>query len=266
MTRQQEYEARLLLQTRQIRICRIMILILFLSLWELTASLGLINRFIFSSPSQILFCLWNMLLDKSLFLHTGVTLTETLLSFLLCTLISLLTALFLWSSPFAAQIFEPFLVLLNSLPKSALAPLLLVWLGNRMRTVIVAAVSIAVFGSVMTLYTGFNQMDPDKIRLIYALGGAKKEVLTKVLLPGSLPLLMSTMKVNIGLCLVGVVIGEFIGAKQGLGFLIIYSSQIFKLDWMILSIILLCIIAMLLYQAVNLVEKRVVHAGGANRS
>ena len=183
MTRQQEYEARLLLQTRQIRICRIMILILFLSLWELTASLGLINRFIFSSPSQILFCLWNMLLDKSLFLHTGVTLTETLLSFLLCTLISLLTALFLWSSPFAAQIFEPFLVLLNSLPKSALAPLLLVWLGNRMRTVIVAAVSIAVFGSVMTLYTGFNQMDPDKIRLIYALGGAKKEVLTKVLLP-----------------------------------------------------------------------------------
>ena len=156
MTRQQEYEARLLLQTRQIRICRIMILILFLSLWELTASLGLINRFIFSSPSQILFCLWNMLLDKSLFLHTGVTLTETLLSFLLCTLISLLTALFLWSSPFAAQIFEPFLVLLNSLPKSALAPLLLVWLGNRMRTVIVAAVSIAVFGSVMTLYTGFN--------------------------------------------------------------------------------------------------------------
>ena len=113
MTRQQEYEARLLLQTRQIRICRIMILILFLSLWELTTSLGLINRFIFSSPSQILFCLWNMLLDKSLFLHTGVTLTETLLSFLLCTLISLLTALFLWSSPFAAQIFEPFLVLLN---------------------------------------------------------------------------------------------------------------------------------------------------------
>ena len=228
MTRQQEYEARLLLQTRQIRICRIMILILFLSLWELTASLGLINRFIFSSPSQILFCLWNMLLDKSLFLHTGVTLTETLLSFLLCTLISLLTALFLWSSPFAAQIFEPFLVLLNSLPKSALAPLLLVWLGNRMRTVIVAAVSIAVFGSVMTLYTGFNQMDPDKIRLIYALGGAKKEVLTKVLLPGSLPLLMSTMKVNIGLCLVGVIIGEFIGARQGLGYLIIYGSQTFQ--------------------------------------
>ena len=248
MTRQQEYEARLLLQTRQIRICRIMILILFLSLWELTASLGLINRFIFSSPSQILFCLWNMLLDKSLFLHTGVTLTETLLSFLLCTLISLLTALFLWSSPFAAQIFEPFLVLLNSLPKSALAPLL--------RTVIVAAVSIAVFGSVMTLYTGFNQMDPDKIRLIYALGGAKKEVLTKVLLPGSLPLLMSTMKVNIGLCLVGVIIGEFLSAKAGLGYLITYASQTFEMTKLMSALIMLCLLSCVLYQAVGMLEKQ----------
>lgn len=256
MTRQQEYEARLLLQTRQIRICRIMILILFLSLWELTASLGLINRFIFSSPSQILFCLWNMLLDKSLFLHTGVTLTETLLSFLLCTLISLLTALFLWSSPFAAQIFEPFLVLLNSLPKSALAPLLLVWLGNRMRTVIVAAVSIAVFGSVMTLYTGFNQMDPDKIRLIYALGGAKKEVLTKVLLPGSLPLLMSTMKVNIGLCLVGMIIGEFLSAKAGLGYLITYASQTFEMTKLMSALIMLCLLSCVLYQAVGMLEKQ----------
>ena len=239
MTRQQEYEARLLLQTRQIRICRIMILILFLSLWELTASLGLINRFIFSSPSQILFCLWNMLLDKSLFLHTGVTLTETLLSFLLCTLISLLTALFLWSSPFAAQIFEPFLVLLNSLPKSALA-----------------AVSIAVFGSVMTLYTGFNQMDPDKIRLIYALGGAKKEVLTKVLLPGSLPLLMSTMKVNIGLCLVGVIIGEFLSAKAGLGYLITYASQTFEMTKLMSALIMLCLLSCVLYQAVGMLEKQ----------
>ena len=125
-----------------------------------------------------------------------------------------------------------------------------------MRTVIVAAVSIAVFGSVMTLYTGFNQMDPDKIRLIYALGGAKKEVLTKVLLPGSLPLLMSTMKVNIGLCLVGVIIGEFIGARKGLGYLIIYSSQTFKLTWVLMSIIILCIIAIILYGLLGLIEKR----------
>ena len=140
MTRQQEYEAKLLREARQIKLCRIILFILFLSLWELTASLGMINRFIFSCPSQILLCLFHMFLDKSLFLHTGVTLTETLVSFFLCTLISLITALFLWSDPLAAQVFEPFLVLLNSLPKSALAPLLLVWLGSRMRMVVTAAV------------------------------------------------------------------------------------------------------------------------------
>ena len=108
--------------------------------------------------------------------------------------------------------------------------------------------------------------DPGKMTLIYTLGGKHRDVLTKVVLPSSIPAILSNMKVNIGLCLVGVVIGEFIGAKQGLGFLIIYSSQIFKLDWMILSIILLCIIAMLLYQAVSLAEKRVVHTGETNRS
>ncbi len=256
MTRQQEYEAKILCQMRQVKICRTMLFVLFLSLWELTASLGMINRFIFSSPSQILFCLFHMFLDKSLFLHTGVTLTETLLSFFFCTVISLFTALFLWSSPFAAQVFEPFLVLLNSLPKSALAPLLLVWLGNRMQMVVTTAVSIAVFGSVMTLYTGFNQMDHDKIRLIYSLGGSKKEVLTKVLLPGSLSLLMSTMKVNIGLCLVGVIIGEFLSAKAGLGYLITYASQTFEMTKLMSALIVLCILSWVLYQGVAVLEKK----------
>ena len=120
-----------------------MLFVLILSHWELTASHGKLNRFNFSSPSQIFFCLFHMFLVKSLFLHTGITLAETLLSFFFCTMISLVTALYLWSSPFAAQVFAPFLVLLNSLPKSALAPLLLVWLGSRMRMVVTAAVSIA---------------------------------------------------------------------------------------------------------------------------
>ena len=140
---------------------------------------------------------------------------ETLISFAVCTFFGLACALLLWSSKSVAQILEPFLVLLNSLPKSALAPLLIVWLGNNMRTIVVAAVSVAVFGSILTLYTGFSQMDTEKITLIYSLGGKRKDVLLKVLLPGSLPLVISNMKVNIGLCLVGVIIGDGvrIGAK-----------------------------------------------------
>jgi NitT/TauT family transport system permease protein len=99
-------------------------------------------------------------------------------------------------------------------------------------------------------------VDPDKIKLIYTLQGNRRDVLTKVILPGTVPLMLSVMKVNIGLCLVGVVIGEFIGAREGLGYLIIYGSQVFKLDWVIMSIVILCVIAMLLYGILNLIERR----------
>lgn len=153
---------------------------------------------------------------------------ETLVSFLLVTLISLASALFLWASRALAEILEPYLVVLNSLPKSALAPLFLVWMGNNTKTIIVAAVSVALFGSILTLHTGFSQTDPEKVKLIYSLGGTKKDVLAKVLLPSCIPLLISSMKVNIGLCLVGVIIGEFLSSRAGLGYLITYGSQTFS--------------------------------------
>ncbi len=146
--------------------------------------------------------------------------------------------------------------MLNSLPKSALAPLLIVWLGNNMRTIIVAAVSVAVFGSILTLHTGFMQTDPDKIRLVQALGGTKKDILFKVLIPSSVPLIISNMKVNIGLCLVGVIIGEFLSAKAGLGYLIIYASQVFKMDMLVMSIVILCILSTVLYQIISVLERR----------
>ena len=152
---QQEYLASQLRQKNMIRTWRIMLLVLILSLWELSARLGFIDRFIFSSPTLIVKCLISMIQDKSIFVHTGVTLAETLVSFAVCTAAGLACALFLWASPTAAGILEPFLVLLNSLPKSALAPLLIVWLGNNMTTIVTAAVSVAVFGSILTLYSSF---------------------------------------------------------------------------------------------------------------
>ena len=181
---------------------------------------------------------------------------ETLISFFLTVLISVTLAVLLWANRTASQIAEPYLVMLNSLPKSALAPLLIVWLGSHMHTIILAAVSVAVFGSILTLYTGFTQTDPDLIRLIRSLGGSKKDVLTKVLLPSSIPLLISTMKVNIGLCLVGVIIGEFLCANAGLGYLIIYASQVFKMDLLVMSIVILCLLSTCLYQGIAWIEKR----------
>ncbi|MGN1314617.1 MAG: ABC transporter permease, partial [Lachnospiraceae bacterium] len=116
--------------------------------------------------------------------------------------------------------------------------------------------SVALFGSIINMYTGFSQVEEEKIKLIYTLGGSRKDTLTKVILPASIPIIISNMKVNIGLCLVGVIIGEFLAAKEGLGYLIIYGSQVFQLDLLILSILILCIIAAGLYQLINLLEKR----------
>ena len=240
---------------RMVVFLRILILFLFLLQWEICADTGVVDSFIFSSPSRIVTCFLKMTEDGSVFHHIGITLYETLVSFLLVTLTSILIAILLWCFHGLSEILDPYMVVLNSLPKSALAPLLIVWLGANIRTIIVAGMSVAIFGSVINLYTGFREADPEKLKLIETLGGGKKEKLMKIILPSSVPLLLSVMKVNIGLCLVGVIIGEFIGARKGLGYLIIYSSQVFKLDWLLMSICILCIIAVLLYTIIGLIEK-----------
>ena len=234
---------------------RIFLLTGFLFLWEFCASHQIIDSFIFSSPSKIMNVLLLMISDHSIFLHLGVTLYETFVSFFLVIFVSILFAILLWYSNNLSEILEPYLVVLNSLPKSALAPLLIVWLGATKTTIIVTGLSVAIFGSILNLYTSFRSTDPGKIKLIYTLRGNHLHVLTKVILPYSIPAIISNMKVNIGLCLVGVIIGEFLAAKEGLGYLIIYSSQVFKMDWLLMSICILCVFAIFLYALIDFGEK-----------
>lgn len=240
---------------RIVRFFRVLILVVFLALWEFTASRNIIDPFIFSSPSRLILCCKDMIRQNDLFYHIGITLFETLTSFFLVIVCTILIATLLWLSKGLSETLDPYLVVLNSLPKSALAPLLIVWLGGNYKTIIVTGMSVAIFGSILSLYTTFLTMDADKLLLIRTLGGSKKDILFKILIPGNIPVILSIMKVNIGLCLVGVIIGEFIAAKKGLGYLIIYGSQVFKLDWVILSILILCLIAMGLYQATGAAEK-----------
>lgn len=237
-----------------ITLMRFLLLFLFLGLWEISANAGVIDSFFFSSPSRILDCFLSLVSDGSILRHTGITLLETLLSFFLVIVIGLLSATLLWCSKGLSEIAEPYLVILNSLPKSALAPLFIVWLGTGMSTIIVAGISVALFGCIISLYTGFHQVDREKITLIHTLGGNQKDVFLKVVLPASVPTILSTMKVNIGLALVGVIIGEFLAARQGLGYLIIYGSQVFQLHLVITSILILCVIAMGLYQLIQYAE------------
>ena len=238
-----------------ISLSRILIFLGFLFLWEISARKGWIDSFIFSSPTAIVRNFTEMCRSQELFSHIGITLGETLLSFFFVVILGTGTAVLLWACPKLSRILEPYLVVLNSLPKSALAPLLIVWLGANMRTIVVAGMSVAIFGSIINLYTGFHEKDPEKCKLIATLGGTKKDELTKIVLPSSVPLILSVMKVNIGLCLVGVIIGEFIGARKGLGYLIIYSSQTFKLTTVLMSILILCVIAMALYGILGYIEK-----------
>ena len=161
--RQKRY---LLLQKRHhliVNLSRLLILILFLGLWEITSRLGMIDSFVFSSPAKIVRCFWSMVLDRSIFLHLGITLYETILSFLFVTGISILIAVILWYSKKLSEILDPYLVVLNSLPKSALAPLLIVWLGANQTTIIIAGMSVAIFGSILNLYTSFTTIDEEKL-------------------------------------------------------------------------------------------------------
>lgn len=256
-TRQELFMRQHLRHHRQISILRLLLLVLFLILWEVSSRTGAIDSFFFSSPSKVASLLIKMCRDYSIFGHLGITLFEILISFLLVFLISLITATLLWYSSKLSEILEPYLVMLNSLPKSAMAPLFIVWLGTGTKTIIVAGISVAVFGSVISFYTAFRQCDPEKITLIYTLGGFRKDVFCKVVLPSSVPLLLSTMKVNIGLALVGVIIGEFLAARRGLGYLIIYGSQVFQLNLVILNVLILCGIAMGFYQGIQMIEHHI---------
>lgn len=257
LTTQELYVKSHIKHHRQVTSYRFILLVLFLLVWEVSADLGWIDSFFFSSPSRVVTLFAQLCMDHSIFYHIGITLWETILSFLLVFLISLICATLLWGSDKLSEVLEPYLVVLNSLPKSALAPLFIVWLGTGTTTIIVAGISVALFGSIISFYSGFKQCDPGKITLIYTLGGKKWDAFRKVVLPGSVPVLLSTTKINIGLALVGVIIGEFLAARRGLGYLIIYGSQVFQLNLVIMSIILLCIIAMIFYRGTQFVEHRI---------
>ena len=239
-----------------VRSTQILILIAFFLIWEISAQQNWIDPFLFSQPSRMITAMTDMATSGILFKHIGITLYETVLGFLLGTIFGTLIAILLWWNDFISDVTEPYLVVLNSLPKTALAPIIIVWLGNNMTSIIATALMTSIVVTIMTVLNGFLHIDSDKIKLIQTFGGTKKQVLTKVILPASVPTIISALKINVGLSFVGVIVGEFLVAQSGLGYLIVYGSQIFKLDWVMLSVILLAIMAAIMYQLIVLLEKK----------
>ncbi len=242
---------------RRVRACQILFLAGFLALWEGAAALGLIDPFIFSSPSRIVLAAKELILSGALFLHIGVTVWETVVGFTLGTIIGTGVAILLWWNPFLNDAAQPYLVVLNSLPKTALAPILIVWLGNTMSSIIATALLTSVVVTILSVLTGFLSVDPEKQKLILTFGGTKRQMFFAVVLPSSVPAIVNALKINVGLSFVGVMVGEFLVSKAGLGYLITYGSQIFKLDWVMLSVVILAILSALLYRIILLLEKQI---------
>lgn len=259
---QTAYLRGLLRRERVIRGARWALLIFCLVVWELSTRLGWVDGFLLSSPSRMAKTLFSLVRSGELWLHLGVTLWETLLGFVLGGALGFAVAVALWWSPTLSRILEPYLVVLNSLPKIALGPVLIVWIGSGKEAIVTMALLISVIVTLVTVLTGFSEIDPDKLVLLRSFGASKRQLLTMAVIPGSVPVLMSALKLNISMTWVGVIVGEFLVSRAGLGYLIVYGGQVFKLDLVMTSTIVLCLFAALLYCLVAALEKRVLAKRG----
>ena len=227
-----------------------------LVLWEVCANIGIIDSFITSQPSRVVKTIIN-LSSNDLLMHLGVTCTETIIGFLLGVIFGLVIASVLWWFKTCSEIFEPYLVILNSLPKIALGPIIIIWVGAGMKAIIVMALAISLIVTVMELLNGFKNTDKDLIITTETFGAKKYQVFFKVVLPANLKTLVNSLKINLGLSLVGVIAGEFLVSKAGLGYLIVYGGQVFKLDLVMASVIILAVFAAIIYKLVLIFEKLV---------
>ncbi|WP_125152805.1 ABC transporter permease [Clostridium rectalis] len=240
----------------KIKVTRLLILILFFALWELAGDLKWIDPFLTSTPSRMWKSLIKIYNEGTLFTHIWVTCFETILGFLSGTILGTLIAILLWWSDFLCKVLDPYLVVLNALPKVALAPIIIFWVGNGKTAIILVALLISIVVTIISVLNGFNEVDKDKIKLLKTFGATKFQILNYLIIPASIPTLISALKINVGLSWVGVIMGEFLVAKEGLGFLIIFGGQISQLDMVMMSIIILSIIAYIMYESVAFLEKK----------
>ena len=241
-------------RTVLVLITQIAILVGFLALWEILANMNVIDSFITSQPSRIWETLTN-LGSNNLLMHIQVTVYETVVGFLLGTVLGIMIAIILWWSKFLSSVLEPYLVVLNSLPKVALGPVIIIWVGAGTPAIIVMAVAISLVVTILENLNGFMKTDKDLIKMAKTFKATKFQILTKIVLPANISTFINSLKVNIGLSLVGVISGEFLVSKAGLGYLIVYGGQVFKLDLVMASVIVLGIVAGLMYLAVLVLEK-----------
>ena len=248
------------IKKRKVRKCVIAglqagILLLFIGAWELVAYLKIVDPFIISSPSRIVKIIGELYRGSNLFSHIFATLYETVLGFLLSTVMGTVIAIILWWSPVIKDVAEPYLITLNALPKIALGPIIIIWVGAGKASIVTMAVLICIVITIISVLTGFLSVDKEKIMLLKSMKATKMQIFAKLVFPANLPTIISVLKINVGLSWVGTIMGEYLVSREGIGYLIVYGSQVFQLDLVMASTVILCLLAALMYGGVALLEK-----------
>lgn len=254
----QKYLKRERLKTFLIHLFRILLLVSIISFWEISARLNLIDPFITSSPSRIIKQTIDLYNSGNLFNHIFVTVNETILAFSLSTIIGAAIAIILYLFSPIRRVLEPYLIVLNSLPKIALGPLIIIWVGVGTSAIVTMGILICVVITIINLLGGYLSVSSEKIMLMKSMSANKFQILTKLIIPATLPNFIATLKINLGMAWVGVIMGEYLSSKAGLGYLLVYGGQVFKLDLVMTAIVILCILSGVMYGIISIFEKIIV--------
>ena len=249
-----EYLKKIKKKKRFIITIQFLIIISFLLIWQLIADYKIINTFLFSSPKNIFNTLLNINLSE-LINHIGITFYETIISFLIASILGLIIASILWLNTTIADILDPYLTIINSLPKVALGPLIIIWVGASINSIIVMALMISLILSIINIYNSFLSTDKNYIILLKSFKATKLKIFTKVVVPSNLKNIFNAFKINISMSLIGVIMGELLVSKKGLGYLIMYGSQVFNINLIITSVFILGVLSFLIYYVLSLIEK-----------
>lgn len=233
---------------------RLLLPLVFLLLWEISARAEWIDAFVVSSPSRVLNTMVTLYRSGDLWLHIGTSCLETVAGFLLGTVLGTLVAIGLWWSELVSRVADPYLVVLNALPKTALGPIFIVWMGAGIGSIIAMTLAISIIVTILNMHVGFVSTDKEKLRLMRSLGATRFQILRLLVFPANYETLFNTLKVNVGLSWVGVIMGEFLVSKAGLGYLIVYGSQVFNMDLVMATVFLLALAAVIMYQGILQLE------------
>ena len=248
---QKQYLKNIKKQNIKIIFTQILIFILFITLWQIHDNKNIINTFITSSPKQISITIKNLYIQNNLFPHILITIKETIISFILTSILSIIISIMLYNHNFIAKVLDPYLTILNSLPKVALGPIIIIWIGANTKSIILMAILISLIVSIQTIYNGFINTDKLKIKLLKTFNASKKDILINVVLKENKSTILNSFKINISMCLIGVIMGEFLTSKTGIGYLILYGSQVFNLNLVMSGIFILTIISIVMYKLIS---------------